>query len=194
VQLYQAQASKFTLRAPFNGVVTTVGFRRGELASSAKPAITLMGQDAMEIEAFIPEVDVAKVSVGQTIAATIDAIPSETIPGTIVYIDPAETIVDGVVSYKIRIAPSKKDARIKSGLTANITVSVLKRENVLALPNYAITETDGGAMVERVNADGESQPLPVQIGARGTNGLVEIIKGLNEGDTVIAIGLKPATP
>lgn len=189
VQLYQAQASKFILRAPFDGIVTATGIRRGEIASGSKAAVTLMGQDSMEIEAYIPEVDVSKVALNQPVTATVDAIPGESIAGTIMYIDPAETIVDGVVSYKIRIVPTKKDERLKSGLTANITITVARADNVLTLPNYAIAETDAGTFAE-ILQNGSAKQIPVTIGLRGTDGKVEIVSGVTEGQAVISVGLK----
>ncbi|MCX6780799.1 MAG: hypothetical protein NT003_01640, partial [Candidatus Magasanikbacteria bacterium] len=95
-----------------------------------------------------------------------------------------------VVSYKIRIGFNTQDARIKSGLTANISILTLNKENVLKLPSYALTETDTSATVEKLNADGSTTQSTIVIGSRGGDNTVEIVSGLNENDRVIAVGLK----
>lgn len=189
VQLYAAQAGQYSLRAPFSGVVTLVDIKPGEIVSAGKTVVSLMGVDNMEIEANIPEVDIGKISLGKEASLTIDALQNETFTGTVIYIDPAETIVDGVVNYKIRIAFTKQDERIKSGLTTNIGILTERKENVLRLPSYAITESDAGTFAERILADGKTEKVQITTGMRGSDGMIEILSGISENETVIAVGL-----
>lgn len=189
VQLYGAQLAKFSLRSPMDGTVTFLDIQRGELASPGTVVATVIAPNALEIEAQIPEVDVSKLSVGNEVSITFDAIGNNSFKGTVSFIDPAETVIDGVVNYKIKISLQTEDARVKSGLTANVIINAQKRENVLTLPEFALTEEDDGVYVQKL-VNGEVQKTKVTMGMRGSNGVVEIIDGLSEGDLVESLGLK----
>ena len=71
-------------------------------------------------------------------------------------------------------------------MTANVTIETGSKQNVLRLPAYAVSQaTDGWAVMVQDTADGPTSTVPVQIGiSDGT--YVEIVRGLNEGDTVVA--------
>ena len=70
----------------------------------------------------IPETDIGKVAMGDAVSMTLDAFSGETFTGTVFYIDPAETILQGVVDYKVKVSFNKPDTRLKSGLTANLDI------------------------------------------------------------------------
>jgi RND family efflux transporter MFP subunit len=172
-----------------DGTVTFLDIQRGEIASPNTVVATVIAPNALEIEAQIPEVDVSKLTVGNEVSITFDAIGGTVFKGTVSFIDPAETVIDGVVNYKIKISLQTEDARVKSGLTANVIINAQKKENVLALPEFALTEEDDGVYVQKL-VNGEVQKTKVTMGMRGSNGVVEIIDGLSEGDLVESIGLK----
>ena len=142
-----------------------------------------------EIEANVPEVDISKIAIHNPVSITLDAIAAEKFSGQVIYMDPAETIIDGVVNYKIKVAFAKLDDRIKSGLTANLAIETLRKKDTLVLPQFAIIEKDSGNFVSKQTADG-AQETPVVIGIRGVNNYVEILSGVTEGDRVINVGIK----
>ncbi len=203
IQILQAQIYKSSIVAPISGIVTKQDAKVGEIASTLSPIISIMSESAMEIEANVPEVDMVKVSVGNSVKITLDAIPNETFSGKITYIDPAETIIDGVVNFKIKAVIDTKDTRIKSGLTANLDISTLSKDNTLLLPQYAIIENNNGTFVKKaVSKPGNStmanmtsgntktEEVPVKLGLTSSDGMVEIISGLSEGDAVLNVGIK----
>jgi HlyD family secretion protein len=203
VRLIQAQISKSSIVAPISGIVTKQEAKVGEIASAFSPIISLMSESAMEIEANVPEVDMVKVNVGNSVKITIDAIQNEIFVGKITYIDPAETIIDGVVNFKIKAVIELKDPRIKSGLTANLDISTLTKNDALIIPQYAIIENDNGTFVKKVvskpgdsalanitSGDTKTEEVPVKLGMTSADGMVEIISGLYEGDTVLNVGIK----
>ena len=79
---------------------------------------------------------------------------------------------------------NKEDERIKSGMTANIGILADERHNVIAIPGRAVVVKNGDQIV-RVVIDGEIEERKVITGLRGSDGTVEVVKGLNEGDKVI---------
>ena len=133
--------------------------------------------------------DIGALNIDNQVKITFDAFPKETFLGKIAFIEPAETIVDGVTNFKIKIILEKDDARLKSGLTANLDIITKTKESVLFLPQYAILENDEGSFV-KLASNGQTLQQAVELGLRGENGSIEILSGVNEGDEVLNIGLK----
>jgi len=109
--------------------------------------------------------------------------------GKVSYIEPAETIVDGVVNYKVRINFDKEDPRFKSGLTANLSIETLRKDNVLIASRDAFLDNGAGVVAKKID-HGKTTQVKVELGIRGENNLVEILSGLAENDQVINVGLK----
>ena len=189
VMTIEAQLSKTVIRSPIKGVVTTQDAKVGQIISPNVSVVSVISQSNLEIEANVPEVDVGKIQIGNTVAFTVDALPGEEFRGVLSHIDPAETVVDGVSNFKIKVSLAEPNARFKSGLTANLVIETLKKENVLVIPQYTITENETGTFV-KVRSGETFSDVPVTLGVRGENGLVEILSGVNEGDAVQNIGFK----
>ncbi len=189
VQSVQAKIRQASLIAPIDGIVTQQNAKIGQTASPGAPLATILGTGGFEVDAYLPEVDIGKIAVGDPASITFDAFPGETFQGNIFYVNPAETIVSGVVDYLVKISFAKADPRIKSGLTTNCTISTKTDNNVLLLPQYAILQNDQGTFVKALQ-DGKVTQLPVQLGIQDNSGNVEVLSGVSEGQQVINIGLK----
>ncbi len=189
LQRVRAQIAKTIIRAPLSGTVAKNDARVGEIVAASTPLITLIARSSLEIEANVPEVDIDKVAIGKPVEIAFDAFPGKLFHGRVTYVDPAETVIDGVVSYKINIVPENAGVEVRSGLTANLEIETVRKENALLLPQFAIIETDLGAFVEKKERS-ILQRTPIEVGIRGDEGLVEIVSGLKEGDWVANIGLK----
>ena len=187
--LLEKQKGDTILVSPVDGVVTNLGYEISEVARPNTTAVSLISISGVEIEANVPEVDVAKVAVGNPVSITLDAIPGETFTGKVTHIDPAETVVDGVTNYKIKISFDAKDPRIKSGVTANLDIETLRKPNTLTLPQFGIVERDEGKFVRKL-VNGEVKEFPITAGIRSSDGYVEILSGVSEGDEVLNAGLK----
>ncbi len=180
-----SQIEKSVVRAPISGVISKQERKVGESVSAFSPAVTIISAGEFEVETFVPEADISLVRVGLPVKITLDAYTSEDIfPAKVARIDPAETLIEGVATYKVVLVFNEKDERIRSGMTANSTIESDKRENVLALPLRAVITKEGKEFV-RI-AHGETyEEVPVTTGLRGSNGMVEITSGLKEGDEVV---------
>jgi hypothetical protein len=97
--------------------------------------------------------------------------------------------VSGVVDYKVKISFEKPDSRVKSGLTANLTIKTKTDTNALILPQYAVIQNVSGTFVE-VLQSGTPAQIPVTLGIRDQAGNVEIVNGVTEGQQVVNVGLK----
>jgi HlyD family secretion protein len=182
---YQAQYAKSLIVAPFDGVVTVIDPQLGDIVGGNQTEVTIISDQGFKVEANIAEADIAKIKVGQRATITLDAYGSETVfDATVSNIDPAETIIDGVPTYKTTFAFTASDDRIKSGMTANIDVEGQAHENVLAIPQRAITTKSGGKFVTIKSGD-VTKEVQVTTGLRGFDGKVEVMSGLTEGDSVV---------
>lgn len=185
VQDTQAEIDKRSIKAPMDGIVTDITAKRGEIISPGTAAVSVISVSNFQVSASLPEIDVAKVKVGMEADVTLDAYGSDVnFPMVVTSISPAESIVEGVAVYELILQFVKDDERIKSGLTADITVKADRRDNVLAVPQRAVIAKNGGKYVKVL--EGESTvDKPVGTGLRGSDGNIEIISGLKEGDQVL---------
>lgn len=185
----RAQISKTVLISPISGVVTKQEAKRGQIVSASAAVVSIISDSKFEVEANLPEAEVSKVRVGDSADLTLDAYGEAVkFEAKVIAIDPAETIVDGVSAYKVTIAFLRNDERVKSGLTANINVFGLKKENVLYVPQRAITSKDGMKYVRVQNPDGRVDEVKVELGLYGSDGRVELISGVAEG-TILVVSL-----
>ena len=185
----EATYSKSVLRAPFNGVVGSVRAKVGELVSANENIVSVVGKGDFEVEANLPEVDVGRVAVHNPVRVTIDAFPGEKFSGEVASIDPAETVFDGVVNFRIFIRLVSPHFELKNGLTANLSIETIRKNNALVVPEAAVLEKDEGFFVTKIQ-NGEEKDVPIEIGIRGRDGMVEVLGGLVEGDEVLLVGLK----
>ena len=180
-----AQLEKNVLRSPIFGVVTKQEARVGELVGATTTVVSLISDKDFEIESNVPEADIAKVSAGNTAEVTLDAYGRDTVfEAKIITIDPAETIIEGVATYKVTLLFTKEDERIRSGMTANITIITASREGVLAVPQRAVIRKGTEKLVRLLRGE-EVVEIKVKTGLRSSDGFLEIVEGLQEGDTVI---------
>lgn len=184
---YEAQLEKTIIRAPFDGVITKKDVTVGEIISAGKVAMTINGSGAFEIEANIAESDIAKIKIGNTARVTVDAYGSSVAwDAHVVSLDTSETVIEGVPTYKARMAFDTSDSRIISGLTANLEILTAKKDSVIYIPIRALVLKNGKYIVNVVTSSQyTTQEKEVETGVRGSDGRVEVISGLIEGDQVL---------
>ena len=187
VETAQAAYENTILRSPSSGTITSVGIKAGELATALTPVMILQDVDNLHLEANISEANIATIVAGQDVEITFDAFgPDKDYRGVVTQIDPASTVVSGVVNYQIT-ASVDRDPEIRPGLTANMRIMTGQRENVLAVPQRALLTHDGKQFV-RVVTDSASKKYEeheVSVGMYADGGLVEILSGLSDGQEVV---------
>jgi HlyD family secretion protein len=189
VQSIQVNIADATLSSPMSGVVTVQNAKVGEIAVAGQTLTSIISGNNFEVDAYVPETDIGKVAIGNTVNMTFDAFPGETFEGKVFYIDPAETIESGVVDYLVKVSFDTPDPRIKSGLTANLNINTQTDQNALILPQYAVVQNASGTYVDVVQ-NGKEVQVPVTLGIRDQNGNVEILSGVTESEQVVNVGLK----
>lgn len=185
----EANLRKSRIVAPFTGTVTRQDAKIGQIATAGTALVSIISESDLYIEANVSEINIGKVAVGNTVEIEFDAYPGEKFPGTITFIDPGETVVDEVVNYKIRIELAQSDERIKSGLTAAATIASARKDDVLAIPIYAVSRENGRLYANKiVDEKGTTERVELTVGIIGSDGMVEILSGLLESDTITING------
>ncbi len=183
---YQAQLAKTILRSPINGIVTLQDTELGEIVSANTIILSVISSAKFEIEVNVPEADIAKVKIDNPAKVTLDAYGNDVLfEAKVISIYPAENIIEGVATYKTKLQFTKENEQIKSGMTANIDILTDKHENVIAIPQRAVISQNGAKIVKIMNEDNSISEVKVKTGLRGSDGNIEIIEGIKEGDKVI---------
>ncbi|MDO8552113.1 MAG: efflux RND transporter periplasmic adaptor subunit [bacterium] len=182
----KAQLAKTVIYSPISGIVTKQDAKLGEIATAGTVLTSIISDAKYQIEANVAEADIAKIKIGDDARVTLDAYGSDVVFGArVTKIDPAETIIDGVPTYKTTLQFVQNDARIRSGMTANTDIAGQKRETVLFIPGRAVLGKGTDKTVALVGGATTTE-VKIETGLRGSNGDVEVISGLNEGDRIKA--------
>ncbi len=187
--LAQAVASRdrAIIRAPIDGVIATIAKKPGELVSSVDSMMSILSPH-YEIKVDISEVDVHKTKLQDTVSVTLDAFGQENkFSGKVLLIDSGPTIIQDVVYYKVRISldDSTSTLEVKSGMTANITITTNQKQNVLFVPARSVKVNSDGERYVTVLENGVEHDYVVKIGLRADEGKQEIVEGVNEGQQVV---------
>lgn len=182
----EAAISNNILTAPFDGEIASVPLQKGEQASGIIATI-ITNQKIATLS--LNEVDVAKIKIGNKATLSFDAIDGLTITGEVADIDTIGTVTQGVVNYTVKIAFDTQDARVKPGMSANASIILEAKPDVLAVPASAIKTDNNGSYVQQLDAAGKPQNIPVTTGLT-TDTQAEIVSGLKEGDSVVTQTIK----
>jgi macrolide-specific efflux system membrane fusion protein len=181
----QAQIASATLKAPVDGLVTEVDIRAGFDAPSGN-AVVIDG-NGFQITTDVVESDLANVAVGQPAAITIPALGADA-TGTVSSISPVATSSNSngssVVSYPVTVTLDSVPPKARSGMTANVTITIASATNVLTVPAAALRGTEGDYRVLTLDASGQPVSTPVTVGLV-TNTTAEIRSGIDEGTAVV---------
>jgi HlyD family secretion protein len=180
--------SKAVLKAPVSGTIVEVNNKVGEILGTGviKESFARIIADDFIVESNIPESDIVKLKLGQLAKITFDALPSgEEYVAELIEINPAETIIQDVVYYGIKLKLSAIDQRLKPGMSVTIDVRTNEKTDVLMIPLRAIKTRSGEKFVDILKADNITQEVKITTGLEGDGGMIEVKSALKEGDNVV---------
>src|SRR5881409_1569933 len=165
----KADLDHCTITSPIDGVVISRSVDVGQTvaASLQAPVIFQIANDLtkMHIDSAVAEADVGVVEVGQDVDFTVDAFPMRTFHGKVVQVRNAPITVQNVVTYDTVIGVSNADLKLKPGMTANVSIVVARKDNVLQIKNAALRYRPAEALGAEMGSRSLSSP-----GARGGAG------------------------
>jgi HlyD family secretion protein len=190
-----------TLTAPFAGTIAEINLKPGETPSVASPAIVLADLSSFHIDVAVDEIDISRLSAGQPVTLTLDALPGVALPGQVASISPLATSGATVTSYEVRIDTSSGDKRVRAGMSANADIEVARKANVLLVPRRAV-RNDRGRLVADLPKDPavcalppEQRPASVELVQRdvrtglSNEQVIEIVEGLDDQTCVYVEGV-----
>lgn len=124
VDAAQSALDLMTLNAPFEGIVADIAFELGEVASQTRPAVIIADFDGWLVETSdLKEQDVVALAVGFPVEVKVDALPDETLVGTVIEVSPVSQIVDGDVTYVVTIRLDDiGDLPLRWGMTTSVEI------------------------------------------------------------------------
>ena len=142
VQKAQTNLGYATITSPIDGVILSKSVEEGQTvaASFNTPELFVIAQDLtdMRVIADIDEADIGGVKEGQRVSFTVDAFPEDKFDGTVTQVRQEAKTESNVVTYEVVISAPNADLKLKPGLTANVTIFTMEKDNVLAVPAKAL--------------------------------------------------------
>ncbi|HEY8425912.1 MAG TPA: efflux RND transporter periplasmic adaptor subunit [Limnochordales bacterium] len=172
------------LVAPFDGVVVSVDAQAGEHVSASQTVVRLVDLSALRVEVSVDEVDLPYVRPGQSAVVTVRGYPDLSLEGEVERLTPAGRGQGDLVLFDVVVRLRESRDELLPGMTATARIEVARADDVLAVPEEAVVETGGRALVSRV-VDGSIVLTPVELGVSDGR-FVEVRSGLSEGDRVLA--------
>ena len=130
------------ITAPYDGIVLSSTFNKGEFAGQSVPAIEII-QDEFVITSDINEIDIVNMEVGQKVGLSFDAYFGQDIQGEISKISPLSINIGGVVSFKITVEPETVNGfELLEGLSTSLTIITSGVEEILYIPIQEVFEED----------------------------------------------------
>ena len=197
------------ITAPVDGIVISRVVDLGQTVAAAMttPILFTIAQDItrMHIKASISESDIGMVKDGQTISFTVDAFPDEVFNGIVTQVRKAPIITNNVVTYDTIISVDNPEQKLFPGMTADVSVLVAERTEVLKIPNTALrfSPPEGTKyarkapdkiernerLVYTLEADGQTMlPVVVKVGITD-NVDTEVLSGLPAEASVITASI-----
>ena len=202
VQKAQTNLGYATITSPIDGVILSKSVEEGQTvaASFNTPELFVIAQDLtnMRVIADIDEADIGGVKEGQRVSFTVDAFPDDHFDGQVTQVRQQATTESNVVTYEVVISAPNNDLKLKPGLTANVTIFTLEKNDVLAAPAKALRFQPNEAFLQKGetidDCEGDHKVWTkegtvfkahkVEIGT--TNGIMtEITGGIKEGTEVL---------
>lgn len=196
------------IRSPVDGIVLSRNVDVGQTVAASLQAPTLftIAQDLtrMQVNTSVDEADVGRVEVGQKVTFTVDAYPSDVFKGRVSQIRNAPQVVQNVVTYDVIVEVENPELKLKPGMTANVSIVVAEKRNILKIPNAALRFQPYGEQKESrqpkglerntqnrvwaLLADAKLKSVFVKLGANNIR-YYELIEGdVKEGDNLV-VGL-----
>ena len=202
VQKAQTNLGYATITSPIDGVILSKSVEEGQTvaASFNTPELFVIAQDLtnMRVIADIDEADIGGVKEGQRVSFTVDAFPDDHFEGQVTQVRQQATTESNVVTYEVVISAPNNDLKLKPGLTANVTIYTLEKNDVLAAPAKALRFIPNEAFLQKgetiEDCEGDHKlwtkegsvfkAHKVEIGT--TNGMMtEIVSGIAEGTEIL---------
>lgn len=191
----QAQLAKAVIHSPIDGTVLSVTTQQGETVTAGfqtQTLITVADLNRLEVKAYVDETDIGRVRAGLPAEVRVESYQDRTFHGRVARIAAASTIKDNVVTYETTVAITDAGGLLRPDMTADVTLILGRRADVLLVPAEAVHREINRALVYVLhrNKQGKERVETREVRLGSSDGTqTEIVSGLKEGEEVILAGL-----
>lgn len=187
------QLDNYTITSPIRGTVIDKNYKAGETSEAGKVLCSIYDLSYLTMTLSVDELDISDIAVGQKVEVTADAVEGKTYTGVVTKVSVAGTSSGGTTTYPVTVRIDGTEGLLP-GMNVDAVITLESASGVLAIPTGALNRGNtvlvtadspsaaGGTAIE----GGEYYSVPVEIGA-SDSGYIEIVSGLQEGDTVAYI-------
>jgi multidrug efflux pump subunit AcrA (membrane-fusion protein) len=185
-----------TVRAPISGTVISLPAEVGMTISQATSLAKISGGGGLEVQLYVPERFISKVSRNLGAQITLDAWPGELFRGSVSEISPTVDVASRTEMIKVNV--DNPGARLKAGMFAKVKIITESKNNIVKIPSASIVQREGKSVVFVVTPDPTDPDFKIAHQIDVTAGIqidnvVEIQDGLEAGDEVVARGMNLLT-
>lgn len=174
-----------TVTAPIDGVITEKHAEAGDVVGNQSRLFTIADVSELVVRVGVSELDVVELQQGDRVQITLDAIPNRDLAGRIRRIFPVGDAQTRLVP--VEVVFDRESARLaRPGFLARVTFDLATSDNVLLLPVSAVLGGQGAQAVFVVE-EGSAIRRSVSTGLT-SQGRIEIVSGLREGEQVVVVG------
>jgi HlyD family secretion protein len=185
----RVEAAKSTINlarviSPFAGTVTESYVLVGDQVGAGDTAFRVDNLSSLLVDVKVSEVDINRVTIGQPVNLTFDAILGKEYHGEVIEVTQAGTVDEGVVNFTVTVELTDADALVKPGMTAGVNIVVEELQDVLLVPNRAV-RLDDGERVVYVLEDGQAVRKEIRLGSSSDTMSIVASGDIIEGDLII---------
>jgi len=199
-ELDEAKSKSPVITAPFDGFITRVNVEGGDEVLTGTVAVQLADPNKFEADILVSEMDILQVKLGGEAWVQVDAMQGLSLPAEVTHISPTAEIQSGVVNYGVKVEVKSieevmqeqqgqiptaipENFQLREGLTVTVSIIVDQRNDILLVPNAAITTQGRQTYVQVVLPDGTIEERAIQTGISDWQ-YTEVTSGLSEGEQV----------
>ena len=189
IKVAQAKLDKTVIEAPFDGVIGLRSVSIGEYVTPGQAIAPLEAVNTLKVDFRLPERYIANVELDQTLELQVDARPGQLFEGKVYAISPL--IEEGGRSILVRARVDNANGLLRPGMFARVQL-ITDESMAVVVPEASLSPSGRTQYVYRI-AEGQAERVAIEIGERRA-GLVEVLRGLQPGDQVVASGLQRMRP
>lgn len=188
IESLKATIARREVRAPFGGVVGLRNVFLGQYLEPGTEIVRLEDTSVMRLRFTVPQTDISKISLGQTIKINVDAYPHDQFEGRITAIEPAVNYQSGLI--QVQAAIPNNDGQLRSGMFARASIILPTVKDQIVIPQSAISFTLYGEnvyIIHDVDGAKRAKQVVVKAGERRGND-VHVLSGIKAGDEIVLSG------
>lgn len=184
VSLAEAKLTKLVIKSPFSGTVGLRSASVGDYVKDGQDIVNLEKTDPIKVDFKVPELFQSKISVGQALSVSLDALPGKPYSGRVYAVNPQlDTAGRAVV---LRAQMDNHGGALKPGMFARVRLTLADTGDTVVVPEQSVAMQGEEQIMFKV-VDGRAMRTKVEVGQR-RDGKVEIVEGIGGSDTIVVAG------